>query len=216
MNLSYAICACNESRELSDLLEFLDTTRDKKTSEIVILIDSSNTTKNVTNVLKAHADKTRVYTRDFNNDFAEHKNFLNSKCNGTWIFNIDADEIPREILVKEVEKFTSNTHPSVDAVVIPRINICPGYTKDFIKSHKFTINDLGWINWPDYQVRIFKNGFKWEGKVHEKLNLEKVAAFSKEPNPLYSLWHVKSVGRQNKQNLLYDTITELSDKPVSA
>jgi hypothetical protein len=170
-------------------------------SETVVLVDSSKPSAQVDAVIDKHPWVKR-FGRSFDGDFAAHKNFLNEVCTGMYVFNIDADEIPQEALMYTAAQIASNN--SVDVMYVPRINICPGYTAKFIKTHGFQVNDAGWINWPDYQGRIYKRNLKWVGKVHEKISGEIVQAL--ESNPKYALWHVKSTNRQNTQNTLYKKI----------
>ena len=178
----------------------MEEVRDKSKSEIVVLIDSTKTTKDLLKCLKKFKN-IKVYNRDFDGDFSAHKNFLNSKCNGDFIFNIDADEIPQEALIKTLEGIEVNN--SIELIMIPRINICPGYTQAFLERWKFQVNDAGWINWPDYQGRFYRKGLSWVGKVHEKIAAQKVGLLSEAPNPKLALWHVKDVKRQNSQNEFY-------------
>jgi hypothetical protein len=172
-------------------------------------------TESVENCLEEFKNSITVYRRDFDGDFSAHKNFLGSKCTGKYIFNIDADEIPQEFLIKEAEVFDKES--GVDVIFVPRMNICPGYTQEFAKRWKFNINNAGWINWPDYQGRIYKNSpeVQWEGKVHEKINGKKTALFSTEPNALIAIWHIKDISRQNKQNELYEQLEESSPPIVN-
>jgi hypothetical protein len=198
--ISYAICVCNEVREIGSLLSFLEEVRDKSKSEIVVLLDSTKTKKDLLKCLKKF-ENIKVYSRDFDGDFSAHKNFLNSKCNGDFIFNIDADEIPQEALIKTLEGIEVNN--AIELIMIPRINVCPGYTQAFLERWKFQVNDAGWINWPDYQGRFYRKGLSWVGKVHEKIAAQKVGILSEAPNPKLALWHVKDVKRQNSQNEFY-------------
>ena len=200
--LSYAITVCNEARELDNLLTFLNEVK-RVDDEIVILVDSNNTSEQVENVLKTFENVKR-FERPFNRDFADHKNHLATICSGEYIFNIDADEIPQEFLVKMIERMTDEAKH--DLIWVPRINICPGYTQAFIKKHKFSCNDMGWINWPDYQGRVYKKTLKWGGVVHEKIEGASNPIGLK-ATPHIALWHIKSVSKQNKQNELYDTIS---------
>ena len=191
---------CNEYIELGHLLNFLERVRNHDTSEVIVLVDIAHEDKQVRDVIKEYAN-VRVIEREFDGDFAEHKNFLNKACKGKLIFNIDADEIPQETLIKAVEELDVN---DFDVLYIPRINICPGYTDEFIKSHNFNVNEIGWINWPDFQGRIYPRNKKWVGKVHEKIEGSRVKNFS--PQPHFALWHIKSVDKQNRQNELYRSI----------
>ena len=92
-----------------------------------------------------------------------------------------------------------------DLLWIPRINICPGYTQDFLKQQNFNCNPNGWINWPDYQGRVYKKGLQWSGKVHEKIMNAKNSTGIKDV-PQLALWHIKSVTKQTTQNALYALI----------
>lgn len=200
MKLSYAIGVCTEAKELWDLLTFLWEVK-RPSDEVVVIKDSGKVTPQVQSVLDEFPDVIQA-ERKFDGDFAEHKNFFSKVCKGEYIFNIDADEIPQEFLIKAVEKITSQENPP-DFLAIPRINICPGYTQEFIKKHNFLCNDMGWINWPDYQGRVYHRDLKWVGKVHEKIEGYKKPQ-TIEADPKFSLWHIKSTSKQNKQNELYN------------
>ncbi len=201
MLLSYAICVSTEVQEIQHLLRFLRETK-AVDSEIVVLVD---TTKNFPEDVLGKDVK--IIHREFDGDFASHKNFLNENCSGDYIFNIDADEIPQEGLMYTALKIASDGLQ--DAVYVPRINICPGYTAKFARDQKFNINEMGWINWPDYQCRIYKCGLKWKGKVHEKIDTNNPQAL--EAHPKHALWHIKSIERQTRQNKLYDEINATSN-----
>ena len=198
--VSYAICVCNEDVELSHLLSFLEKVRNHKNSEIVVQVDTSKVTQQVRDVLGKFTN-VHVIENEFKGDFAIHKNNLNDSCKGRLIFNIDADEIPQERLIREVENLKDE---DFDVIYIPRINICPGYTQEFIKEHKFHVNEVGWINWPDYQGRIYPRASKWIGAVHERIEGYRVKSI--QANPEFALWHIKSVEKQNRQNELYKSI----------
>ena len=201
MILSYAICVCNEHSELDSLLAFLEDVRPKTTTEIVILVDSSKRNDLVESVILKYPAVKR-FEREFGGHFAEHKNYLNNKCSGHYIFNIDADEIPQEKLMSAVYDIALKGEASV--VYVPRINICPGYTERFLKRWNFNVNEAGWINWPDYQGRLYKKGLFWTGKVHEKIQGTNTEGLQAVPD--MALWHIKSVTRQNRQNTLYDIL----------
>lgn len=198
--ISYAICVCNEHQELKNLLKFLHETKGEN-DEIVILVDSKKENKLVSSVI-SYFTGVNIFTRPFDGDFAAHKNYLNSCCKGDIIFNIDADEIPQEGLMNVVKDMS--THEDFDVLYVPRINICPGYTQEFIKRHNFSVNEMGLINWPDYQGRIYKKGVEWKGKVHEKPDGRNVKMLP--ANTQLALWHIKSVSKQDKQNDLYNNI----------
>jgi len=196
-SITYAICVCNEHRELHELLSFLVDTK-RAEDDINILVDKEKCTDPVRVVLKHFEKDITVHEREFTGDFSEHRNYHASLCKGDYIFVLDADEIPQEELMKHIREFTG------DILYVPRINICPGYTREFLEYHKFNVTNTGFINWPDYQGRYYKNnaGIHWTGGLHEKLTGGEVRGL--EANPAVALWHVKSVSRQNGQRHYYD------------
>ena len=202
VKISYAICVCNEDRELNSLVNFLLKVKDEE-DEINILVDSKNVTPEVREVLKSHGDNIVVNEREFDGKFSDHRNYHATKCTGDYIFAIDADEMPQEALITNIKTFEG------DIMYVPRINICPGYTADWITDYKFNLNEMGWVNWPDYQGRYYKNNgeIKWSNDLHEKLegpNPDKVAML--EAKPLIALWHIKTVERQDRQRAYYESL----------
>ena len=141
----------------------------------------------------------------FQNKFAELKNYLNSFATKEFIINFDADEFASSDTVKLWKQVISENNN--DLYLVPRVNKVRDYTLDDIKKYNWQINQNGWINWPDYQPRIFKNNgkIKWEGNVHEQLmGQENTAALPADPR--FAIIHNKDIDRQRKQNELYENI----------
>ena len=69
-------------------------------------------------------------------------------------------------------------------------------------------NENGWINFPDYQWRIYRNyrSIQWINKVHERLVGFK-AITCLPANERFALNHKKTISRQVKQNLFYEQLT---------
>jgi hypothetical protein len=203
MKISYAICVCTETRELKELLSFLKRVKDPE-DDINVLVDSNRVTEDVRNVLKRFNDVI-ISEREFCGNFSEHRNHHASLCNGDYIFVIDADEIPQEHLIKNIKGVIEET--KADLVYVPRINICPGYTEKWLEKHKFNVNENGWINWPDFQGRVYKNNgvMKWTKGLHETVTgSDKIIGLQANPN--LALWHIKSVERQELQDMFYKTL----------
>jgi hypothetical protein len=148
----------------------------------------------------------KKYEHNLNKNFAEHKNFGLSKCSKEWIFQIDADELLGPYLKSNLhDLLRSNSH--VDLLVIPRVNIVKGITNEDIKNWNWSLNEKGYIQWPDYQTRLFKNkaSIKWIGSVHERVEgFENYSVLPPDEN--WALIHTKDIDRQRKQNELYKTI----------
>jgi glycosyltransferase involved in cell wall biosynthesis len=197
MKISYTIQVCNESRELFSLLNFLLKVKDAE-DDIIVVVDSLHKTAKVQRVLDFFSGKVTVYERPFDN-FLDNSNFHIEKATGDYIFGVDADEMPQEALIKVLKNVLRES--GADALWIPRINIHPGSTESFIKETRFHVNDKGWINWPDYQGRVYKrNGkIRWGVEtVHSKLiGAEKSACLGEVPQ--LALWHIKSIEKQESR-----------------
>jgi hypothetical protein len=205
MKLSYAICACNEHIELTTLLHFLVDNKDPE-DEICVLVDATHVTQQVRNVLEKFSNYIIHCEREFDGDFSAHRNYHTTQCSGDFIFIIDADEIPQEMLIKNIKNIINET--GGDLFYVPRINICPGYTEKWLKSHTFSVNEVGWINWPDWQGRVMKNdaSIRWGNKLHERIN-GATKPIQLNSNPQLALWHIKTVQRQDLQDSHYKEIS---------
>ena len=209
INITYAVTVCNELVELTNLVNFLHP-RIQKDDEILIQYDSENVSKPVLDYLniisQLHKSQIRVIPFPLNKDFASFKNNLKNNANGIFIFQIDADEIPSEYLVANMRDFLES-NKDVDLFFVPRINTVNGLTESHIEKWRWNVNDKGWVNFPDYQTRIYRrtSEIHWVNKVHERIvgfNTMSVLPSDEE----YCLYHHKQIERQEKQNSFYDTI----------
>ena len=142
----------------------------------------------------------------FKGHFADWKNKLSELCSGDYIFQIDADEYPNESLLKALPAVLES-NPDNEVYLVPRVNTVEGLTIDHQMKWGWNVNEKGWVNWPDFQWRIWKNnvGIKWINKVHEKLDGYKTYA-ALPPQEELSLYHPKDIDRQEKQNNFYDNL----------
>lgn len=231
--ISFAILCKDEVLELDRLLkQLVDVDWDVKI-ELVILFDGEDSIGN-----KVFNNNDYIKTRILNNedrnisyvlssrdldDFANQKNHLLSMCSGIWIYNLDADELLNEELLKSkgnglVLFLDALERESIRYVSVPRINTVEGITGEHIEKWNWHVNEHGWINYPDYQNRIIYNNplyLKWKGKVHETLiiNKEKDSKDSikiiKIPKDLthFAIIHNKNIKKQEKQYKLYEEMT---------
>ena len=207
MKITYAITVCNELEEITNLLNFLIKNK-RKEDEIVILFDKKNGTPEVWSVLSELRGENNISynASTFKNHFADWKNHLTSLCTGDYIFQIDADEIPHDILIESLPELL-NKNPDNDVYLVPRVNTVKGLTRDHITKWRWNVDEDDRVNWPDYQWRIWKNKseIKWINKVHEKL--EGFKTYAPLPAiPELALYHPKTIERQEKQNAYYDTL----------
>ena len=208
MRITYAVTVCNEFIEIQRLVNFL--LQHKRIEDnIVILYDEVNGDPAIEQYLRSHSLNGAFYWHKgkFENHFADWKNKLSSLCNGDYIFQIDADEVPHEKLIETLPHILEANHGDVEVYQVPRINTVEGLTESHIKQWGWQVDDENRINWPDYQWRIWRNipAIKWINKVHERLEGFKV--WSPLPEMVeYSLYHPKTIARQEKQNKYYNTL----------
>ena len=205
MNVSYAILTHNEGGSIETLLQKLK--EFKLPGDEIVIVDDLSTDKDTTKILDRHFSSgliNRLTTKPLGNNFANQKNFLASLCEKEYIFNIDADEVPSEDLMRFLH-MTLDMNPEVDMYAVPRWNIVEGITQEHIQKWGWRVDDQKRINWPDYQMRIYKNNkqIKWINPVHEVLNGYK--QYSTLPDSM-CLIHPKDIQKQEKQNSLYNQI----------
>jgi hypothetical protein len=206
MKISYAITVCNEFVEIQRLVNFL-LQHKRFQDQIVILYDEANGDPEVENFLRTHSINGEFawHKEKFNRHFADWKNRLTSLCNGDYIFQIDADEMIDEYVCRLLPQVLEQNQ--VDVIRVPRINTVKGLTPEHIHKWGWYVNDQGWVNFPDYQWRIYKNTpeIKWENKVHEILTGYKTMSHLPTDKE-WCLLHDKTIKKQEVQNNLYDTI----------
>jgi len=208
INVTYAITVCNEINEITTLVDFLQP-RIKSEDEILVQYDSDSATsqiKDYLNIISQIHRNIRVISFPLNKDFASFKNNLKNNANGIFIFQIDADEMPSEFLVENIHTFL-DYNKDVDLFFVPRINTVNGLTDEHIKKWGWKVNEKGWVNFPDYQTRIYRrtSEIEWSGKVHERIAGYNTLSILPQEE-IYCLYHHKQIERQEKQNALYDTI----------
>jgi glycosyltransferase involved in cell wall biosynthesis len=215
MKISYAVTVCNEFIEIQRLIPFL-LEHKRPQDEMVVQMDL-----NLDDLKNQPQDKSdvfayimkhntngllRVIFYPLRGDFAAFKNHLTKQCTGDYIFQIDADELPTESLIQILPDILEKNN-GVDLIWVPRVNTVYGLTAEHIKRWGWAVNGSGWVNWPDWQGRIYKNhpSVCWENPVHEKLG--GIRTFANLPADVsFALHHPKTIERQVKQNEYYETL----------
>ena len=210
MKISYAIPVCNEHKELERLLDFLELNL-RKEDEIVVQCDKGNTTSEVYEVINSERysdgfrEQFKVIEFSLNGDFASFKNNLTENCTGDYIYQIDADEMINEYVLRLLPQVLEQN--DVDVLMVSRINTVEGITQEHIDKWGWKVTNQGWVNFPDPQFRIYRNNgkIKWKNKVHEILEGYKTISHLPTEEE-WCLIHEKTINRQEKQNQFYNTI----------
>ena len=99
------------------------------------------------------------------------------------------------------------SNPTIDLYYVPRVNTVDGLTEEHVKRWGWTVDNQGWVNFPDWQGRIWRNrpNIRWENAVHERLvGFKEYTNLPSEKE--YSLLHHKEIRKQEKQNKKYSGI----------
>jgi len=206
MKISYSILTHNETDSLLKLIEFIAKHKDEE-DEIVILDDYSDDEKTkeiLDSMCSIH--EVKFEQRRLMKDYAGQKNHLKKMCTGDYIFNLDADELPHKQLITNIKPILE-ANPTIDLYWVPRVNTVEGLTQDHIQQWGWNVNEKGWVNWPDYQGRIWRNrpNIMWKNKVHEVLTGYKEHTYLPTDEE-FCFYHPKTIDRQEKQNNFYETI----------
>jgi glycosyltransferase involved in cell wall biosynthesis len=203
MKISYAILTHNEGEYINVLLTFLTT--NKRPQDEIVVIDDFSTDELTKNYLEKFKNDIILDYRVFDGDHTQ-KNYLNSKCSGDYILQLDADELVTKEFIDSLPELLE-LNSEIDLFIMPRINTVEGLTQEWINKWNWNVNDKGWVNFPDWQMRLYRNcdWVRWDGLLHSKIEGYKTNTFLPE-DEFFSILHPKQIDRQIEQNNLYDKI----------
>ena len=206
MKISYGITVHNEADELFRLTDLLINNIGKE-DEIVICVDGNDEKVKLVleNLQKTYQWNSNIiiYQRKLDGNFSDQKNSVIEKSTGDYIFHIDADEYPHNFLVLQLKPIIE-MNEGVDLIWIPRVNTVDGFTDEDVKRWGWKISEKGWVNYPDYQARVFRNDetIRWTRPLHEYITGCKTYAHLP-PQEELSLYHPKTKEKQEQQNKFY-------------
>lgn len=203
--ISYAILTHNEGDYIESLLSFL--LLNKREQDEIVVVDDYSTDEKTVEILQKYKPHIKLDYRTFDGEHTQ-KNYLNNLCTGDYILQLDADELITKELIDALPSILED-NSSVDIFIMPRINIVEGLTKEWIDKWRWQVNDKGWVNFPDWQMRLYRNcdWVKWDGFLHSKIvGYKSYVNFPAEE--LYCIIHNKKLDRQIEQNNLYDKIEQ--------
>ena len=205
MTISYAILTHNEGEYIETLLSFLTT--NKRAEDEIVVVDDFSDDELTKSTLDKYKDQITLQYRVFDGD-ATQKNYLNSLCTKDYILQLDADELVSSDFLSMLPDLLE-LNDTVDLFIMPRINTVEGLTQEYINRWRWNVNEKGWVNFPDWQMRLYRNcnWVKWDGLLHSKI--EGYKTFINLPqDELFCILHPKQLDRQVAQNNLYDKIEQ--------
>ena len=213
MSITYAITVCNEFIEIQRLVRSLLQMK-RVQDNIVVLYDSKNGDPEIEAYLRSISINKEISWQkgEFQGHFADWKNKLTSICTGDYIFQIDADEMIPESLISMLPQILEGN--DVDVIRVPRVNTVAGLTQEHIRAWGWKVDERGWVNFPDYQSRLFKNlpHIRYERRLHEKVEGFKSYVFIP-PQKDYAIIHEKTIEKQRETNVNYNKLfTEQENK----
>ncbi len=152
MKLSVAIATFNEEKKIERTLKSVADWADE-----IVLADGYSTDKTAA-LAKKYTP--RIFFKENELMFHKNKNLAIEKCEGDWIFFLDADEVVTDEMKKEIDEVI-NTNQNYAGYDMPRANYFLGR---FLKKGG---------QYPDKRIRLFKNGTgRWPCKtVHEQIEV---------------------------------------------
>jgi len=203
MKISYAVLTHNEGEYVGKLLHFL--VNFKRPEDEVVVLDDHSTDRVTLDYINDYKPSIKLFHREFDGD-ASQKNYVNSLCSGDYILQLDADELITPEFIKILPQLLEQ-NSQVDLFILPRINTVEGLTEEWTQKWGWNVNEQGWINFPDWQMRLYRNcdWVKWEGLLHSKITGHKSHTFMP-AEETFAIIHPKQLDRQIAQNELYDKI----------
>lgn len=202
MFLSYLVTCHNETNSLEKLLSKLIKYR-KDNHEIVLLDDYSDNPTTV-EIIQKYKDQVNFQQHSLNKNYGAHKNYI-ELCKGEWIFQLDGDELPTDILIENIDAILESNNTN-EVIWLPRCNYFIGVTDKDVNDWGWRLHD-GMINFPDYQSRLYRNkpNIRYQRRLHEKVEGYKSYVFIP-PQKDIPIIHEKTIEKQRQTNLNYNNM----------
>lgn len=143
-----------------------------------VITDGGSTDKTISIIEEYDIWSTVLLHRKWADNFEIQKNNSLEAANQEWRIWIDADETYEPIFWNQLCWYIRDAdNRDVDCINVPRINTVDGMTPEFAEKQAWNLSYFNWVNYPDYQQRVFKSHCKFAGRTHERIiNVKKDAA----------------------------------------
>ena len=203
MFLSYLVTCHNEVDSLKKLLSKL--IEYKKNNHEIVLLDDYSDNPETLEIIQKYKEKINFYQHKLDKNYGAHKNYGIELCKGKWIFQLDADEVPTNGLLENIDLIIESNNKN-EVLWLPRLNYFIGVTDLDVMTWGWQLND-GMINFPDYQSRLYQNlpYIRYERRLHEKVEGFKSYSFIP-PQKDIAIIHEKTIEKQRNTNLNYNKL----------
>lgn len=201
MFLSYLVTCHNETSSLDKLLSKL--IQNRKDNHEIILLDDYSDNQTTLEIIQKYKESVVFHQHKLERNYGAHKNYGVEQCKGRWIFQIDGDECPTDLLLENIDLMLESNE-SNEVIWLPRMNFFIGVTQNDANQWGWRLHD-GMVNFPDYQSRIYKNlsHIRYQRRLHEKVEGFKSYTFVP-PQTDYAIIHEKSIEKQRQTNISYN------------
>ena len=201
MFLSYLVTSHNETTSLDKLLSKL--VQNKKDNHEIILLDDYSDNQTTLEIIQKYKESVVFHQHKLERNYGAHKNYGIEQCKGQWIFQLDGDECPTDLLLENID-IVLESNEANEVIWLPRMNFFIGVTQADDNQWGWRLHD-GMVNFPDYQSRIYKNlsHIRYQRRLHEKVEGFKSYTFVP-PQTDYAIIHEKSIEKQRQTNLNYN------------
>ena len=102
--------------------------------------------------------------------FEIQKNYALDNTNNEWRLLIDADEQYQHLFWNQLPWYICFAeNKGIDCFKVPRINTVDDPTEHYVKQRGWQLNAFNWVNYPDYQQRLYKKNCRYSGRTHERI-----------------------------------------------
>lgn len=203
MFLSYLVTCHNETTSLEKLLSNL--IKYKKDNHEIVLLDDYSDNQTTLNIIEKYKENVVFHQHKLERNYSAHKNYGIEQCKGQWIFQLDGDECPTDLLLENID-IVLESNKANEVIWLPRMNFFIGVTQNDADQWGWRLHD-GMVNFPDYQSRIYRNlpHIRYQRRLHEKVEGFKSYTFVP-PQKDYAILHEKTIEKQRQTNLNYNKI----------
>ena len=132
-----------------------------------VITDGGSTDKTIS-IIEEY--DTNLIHKKWEDNFEIQKNNSLDAANQEWRVLIDADEEFEHLFWNQLPwHILRADYDGVDCISVPRINIVDGLTQDMVEENGWQLSHFNWVNYPDYQQRVYKRNCKYSGRTHERI-----------------------------------------------